>query len=48
MSLKSIRLEGIDKKFGTSAVLNELSLNVEAGEFLVILGPAMMQLMELF
>ena len=40
MNLKSIRLQGIDKTFGSSAVLNDLSLDIEAGEFLVILGPS--------
>ena len=40
MNRNSIRLQGIGKAFGRSAVLDQLSLDIEAGEFLVILGPS--------
>jgi multiple sugar transport system ATP-binding protein len=40
VSLTNVRLHDIHKRFGASAVLNGLDLNVEAGEFLVILGPS--------
>ena len=38
MSTPVIRLEGLRKRFGESAAVEDVSLSVEAGEILVILG----------
>ena len=38
MSAPVIRLEGLRKRFGESAAVEDVSLSVEAGEILVILG----------
>jgi len=37
---KSVRLEDIEKKYGKNTVLKGINLEVEAGEFLVLLGPS--------
>lgn len=40
MSQKSVRLERITKLFDHRPVLDDLSIDVDAGEFLVVLGPS--------
>jgi multiple sugar transport system ATP-binding protein len=37
--MATLRLDKVTKKFGTHVAVNELSLNVEHGEFFVLLGP---------
>lgn len=36
--MSALRLEGIEKRFGETRVLERLDLEVESGEFLVLLG----------
>jgi polar amino acid transport system ATP-binding protein len=36
----AVRMRGVDKAFGSNAVLRELDLNVEPGERVVIIGPS--------
>ncbi len=38
--MSGIELHGIEKRFGTVTVLEQLELEVEQGEFLVLLGPS--------
>jgi len=38
--MADLRLDRIGKRFGTVAAVNELSLDVASGEFLVLLGPS--------
>ena len=40
MTVPHLSLEKIRKAFGAKDVLNDVSLNVEAGELLAILGPS--------
>ncbi|MGV8905676.1 MAG: betaine/proline/choline family ABC transporter ATP-binding protein [Acetobacterium sp.] len=35
-----IRFENVSKKYGTKVVLNNLSFNIEPGEFVVLIGPS--------
>jgi multiple sugar transport system ATP-binding protein len=37
--MTNLRLDKVTKRFGTHVAVNELSLNVEHGEFFVLLGP---------
>ena len=36
----AVRLEGIHKRFGSQLVLDEVTLDIDAGELLVLLGPS--------
>jgi multiple sugar transport system ATP-binding protein len=38
--VKTIEIRAVSKRFGDTAVLHELDLNVGAGEFLVLVGPS--------
>jgi len=40
MSLASVQLEGVEKRFGSTVAVHALDLTAEAGEFLVLLGPS--------
>jgi multiple sugar transport system ATP-binding protein len=40
VSLKSVRLQQIRKSFGSNRVIDELELDIEPGEFFVLLGPS--------
>jgi multiple sugar transport system ATP-binding protein len=40
MSLASVQLEGVEKRFGSTVAVHALDLEAEAGEFLVLLGPS--------
>ncbi|MBM3602070.1 MAG: ABC transporter ATP-binding protein, partial [Alphaproteobacteria bacterium] len=40
MTATPIRLEGVTKSFGTTRVLETLTLTVNPGEFMVLLGPS--------
>ncbi len=40
MRLQSVRLIGIGKRFGRKSVLDKIDLDIEPGEFLVLLGPS--------
>ncbi|HMT49478.1 MAG TPA: ATP-binding cassette domain-containing protein, partial [Dietzia sp.] len=35
-----IEISGLTKQYGTNVVVDELDLEIEAGEFLVLLGPS--------
>ncbi len=40
LQAKNVRLDGIDKSFGSVRVVKNLNLEIAAGEFLVLLGPS--------
>lgn len=38
--MQGVRLQGVAKSFGTTTVLEKIDLDIEPGEFLVLLGPS--------
>ena len=37
---EAVRFEGVTKRFGTTAAVEDLDLTVESGEFFSLLGPS--------
>ena len=38
--MSALAIEGVAKRFGAAAVLDDISLEVASGEFMVLLGPS--------
>lgn len=38
--MSSVRLEGVTKHYGTQCALSDLSLEIQDGEFMVLVGPS--------
>ena len=40
MSMKTLKIEELSKNFGTTEVLKKINLEIDEGNFLVLLGPS--------
>jgi ABC-type sugar transport system ATPase subunit len=38
--MANLRIEHLNKRYGAATVINDVSLSIEAGEFVVLVGPS--------